>query len=87
MTTIVREAFFRCVPSGAHFLYADKVYMRDNFPKKVIDGTGTELTPGASDACLGNREMGFECCCDECEYFLVCFPEFDSNSEEYEWDA
>ena len=55
--------------------------MSENFPKKVIDITGVELTPGEPDACLGNREGGIECCCDECDYYLFCFPEFDENEE------
>ena len=53
-----------------------------NIPKKVIDVTGVELTPGEPDVCLGNGEQGFECCCDECDYFLLCFPEFDPENEE-----
>ena len=51
--------------------------MSKEISKKVIDITGTELTPGEPTACLGNGEQGFECCCDECNYFLLCFPEFD----------
>ena len=51
--------------------------MRKDIPKKDIDITGVELTPGDGEACLGNGEHGFECCCDECDYFLFCFPEFD----------
>lgn len=54
----------------------------NNIPKKVIDITGTELTPGEPDVCLGNGEQGFECCCDECDYFLRCFPEFDCDSDD-----
>ena len=50
--------------------------MNEKFPKKVIDVTGVELTPGDRDACLGNGKQGFECCCDECDYFLLCFPEY-----------
>ena len=49
--------------------------------KKIIDITGVELTPGEPADCLGNGEQGFECCCDECDYFLLCFPGFDSKSE------
>ena len=45
--------------------------------KRVIDVTGIELAPGEPDVCLGNGEQGFECCCDECEYYLSCFSEFD----------
>lgn len=52
-----------------------------NIPKKVIDVTGVELTPGNSTVCLGNGEQGFECCCDECDYFLLCFPEYDPRNK------
>ena len=82
MTTIVGEAFFRCVPFGAHFFYMlMRESMNKNMQEKIIDITGVELTPGESAVCLGNGEQGFECCCDECDYFLLCFPEFDSKSE------
>ncbi len=47
---------------------------------KIIDITGVELTPGVPSVCLGNGEQGFACCCDECDYFLLCFPEFDPIS-------
>ena len=39
--------------------------------------TGVELTPGEPTVCLGNGKQSFECCCDECDYYLLCFPEFD----------
>ena len=69
---------FRCGNSGCRtFLYADEGYMSKNVPKKIIDITGVVLTPGEPTVCLGNGEQGFECCCDECAYFLLCFPEFD----------
>ena len=54
--------------------------------KKVIDVNGVELTPGEPVVCLGNGEQGFECCCDECDYYLLCFPEFNSLFEEEEKD-
>ncbi len=57
-------------------------HMDREIPKKVIDVTGVELTPGEPDVCLGNGDQGFECCCDECNYFLLCFPEFDPFREE-----
>ena len=57
------------------------LYMHKDIPRKIIDITGVVLTPGKPDVCLGNGEQGFECCCDECDYFLLCFPEFDSKSE------
>ena len=53
-----------------------------DLPEKEIDVTGVEITPGKPDVCLGNGEQGFECCCDECDYFMLCFPEFDPESEE-----
>ena len=62
--------------SVAHFFYFDrKRYEKE--AKKVMDVTGIELTPGNPAVCLGNGEQGFECCCDECDYFLQCFPEYD----------
>ena len=69
---------FRCVTSVAHLFYMlmDE-YMNKNSQEKIIDITGVELTPGNPTVCLGNGEQGFECCCDECDYFLLCFPEFD----------
>ena len=51
--------------------------MSENIQKKVIDSTGVELTPGKPNVCLGNGKQGFECCCDECDYYLLCFPEFE----------
>ena len=76
--TTMKEHFFGAFLHGAHFLYAEVEYMNNNdIPKKIIDITGVELTPGEPDACLGNGEQGFECCCDECDYCLLCFPEFD----------
>ncbi len=51
--------------------------MNEKLPEKDIDVTGVELTPGKPDICLGNGDQGFECCCDACDYFLCCFPEYD----------
>ena len=56
--------------------------MNKNIQEKIIDITGIELSPGKPTACLGNGERGFECCCDECDYFLLCFPEFDVQFKE-----
>lgn len=56
--------------------------MNKDTPRKIIDITGVELTPGEPDMCLGNTKQGFECCCDECDYFLFCFPEFEPQSKE-----
>ncbi len=52
-----------------------------SYPKKVIDVSGIEFTPGKPDVCLGNGEQGFGYCCDECDWFLLCFPEFDPENE------
>ena len=52
-----------------------------NIPKKIIDIIGIELTPGQPAVCLGNGEQGFECCCDECDYYLLCFTEFDPKTK------
>ena len=57
-----------------------------NVEKKVIDITGVELTPGEPSVCLGSGEHGFACCCDECDYYLLCFPEFDQKNKEVNID-
>ena len=56
--------------------------MSKDLEKRVMDIDGVELMPGEPDACLGDGEQGFECCCDECDYYLLCFPEFDTKSKE-----
>ena len=56
--------------------------MSESVQKNVIDITGIELIPGEPDVCPGNGEQGFECCCDECDHYLLCFPELDLKKEE-----
>ena len=74
---------FRCVASVAHLFYMlIGRYMSKNIQEKIVDITGIELMPGKPTACLGNGEQGFECCCDECDYYLLCFPEFDPKNKE-----
>lgn len=36
------------------------------------------LTPSKNDEeCLGNGDHpGYECCCDECDNYLFCFPDW-----------
>ena len=76
-------AFFGAVASVAALFYMlIGEYMNQNIQEKIIDITGIELTPGEPTVCLGNGEQGFECCCDECDYYLLCFPEFDLTNEE-----
>ena len=47
-------------------------------PKLVRDPSGVLLCPGHPKLCLGSGKFGklFECCCDECDYYLACFPEW-----------
>ena len=46
-------------------------------PEVDIDPTGAELRPGRPDICQGNGEHpDFEICCDNCDWFLDCFPEY-----------
>ena len=46
--------------------------------EKILDPTGVELTPGNMLECLGNGEHldnegnPIECCCDECDYLILC---------------
>ena len=61
--------------------------MSNDISRKIIDITGVELTPGEPAVCIGNGEQGFECCCDECDYYLLCFPEFDPKNKEEEMAA
>ena len=57
----------------------------------ITDVTGTELIPGNYGRdCPGNGEhQGGECCCEECDYMLLCFPDWklwvgDEISENFE---
>ena len=46
--------------------------------KDMIDPhTGILLTPSYhGEQCLGDgKHDGYECCCDECNYYLICFPD------------
>ena len=82
MTTIERGSIFSVRSfTERTFLYADRDIMNCDIPKKAIDITGVEITPGDPDVCLGNGEQGIECCCDECDYFLLCFPEFNLKNK------
>ena len=47
-----------------------------------IDISGTPLIPGRRQECYGNGEHeGFECC-DECDYYLVCYSELQKEVDE-----
>ena len=47
--------------------------------KDIID-LETEITLSPSyhgESCLGSGDFpGYECCCDECDFYLVCFPDW-----------
>ena len=49
--------------------------------KQIIDVTGTPLTPSfLGRKCLGNGEHEkYEICCENCDYYLKCFPKFYSR--------
>lgn len=53
--------------------------MDENSYERYLDtDTGILLTPGCQGAnCKGNGKDGSaECCCDNCDYFLECFPQW-----------
>ncbi len=40
----------------------------------IMDSSGAQLAPGDREHCQGNGEHEeFEICCDECDYFLLCY--------------
>ena len=50
--------------------------------KKAIDpSTGIALTPSFhGESCLGNGDhTGYACCCDECDFYLNCFPDWKDH--------
>ncbi len=48
--------------------------MENRMPETDIDITGAVLTPGKPELCQGNgKNPDFECCCDECDWFLLCY--------------
>jgi hypothetical protein len=56
--------------------------MSKSIQKRETDITGIELSPGKPADCLGNGEKNFECCCDECDHYLLCFPKITMKSKE-----
>lgn len=65
-------------PSCADAILRELIQKHTVIREDLIDpSTGTKLTPSpAGRECLGNGTWpGYECCCDECDYFLECFPE------------
>ena len=48
----------------------------------IDTATGITLTPSYhGEKCLGNGEHpDVECCCDECDYYPTCFPEYKEEN-------
>lgn len=64
----------------------------EEMPNTFPDDSGAILTPGRPENCQGNgKDEHFEICCDECNWFLACFPEYcdpnyvppDEHNSEY----
>ena len=64
------------------FLFLWGINMSKSIQKRETDITGIELSPGKPADCLGNGEKNFECCCDECDHYLLCFPKITLKSKE-----
>lgn len=60
---------------------AFQIYEQLFSPDELVDpSTGIKLTPSwHGRECLGNGDwLGYECCCDECDHYQVCFPDWDT---------
>ena len=47
-------------------------------PKDIDPSVAVVLRPGFhGEGCPGNGEHGdLECCCEECDYYMECFPDW-----------
>jgi len=54
------------------------VFMPKIEAELYLDSTGTVLSPSFhGEICAGNGERpNIACCCDECDFYLVCFPDW-----------
>lgn len=53
------------------------------YEKGVLDPTGTVLSPGDPQGCLGGENHPeHPLCCDNCDHFLKCYPEHQGELEE-----
>ena len=51
------------------------------YEEDLLDpGTGILLTPSlhGRDGLGNGCHPGYECCCDECDYYLECFPDWET---------
>lgn len=56
------------------------IKMEGNIMEGYIDTTGIKLTPSPNgEKCEGNGTGKTECCCDECDHYLICFPQKGKN--------
>lgn len=48
---------------------------------KKMDISGARLTPSWQGRRCGYSGLDEKngCCCDECDYFLMCFPQYDQR--------
>lgn len=48
-----------------------------------MENANEELTPSyhGNDFLYNGEHDGFEICCDECDFYLACFPEYMTNTE------
>lgn len=45
--------------------------------------SGAIILPGCPERCEGNgKNPKYEICCDECDYYLECFPEYQADVDE-----
>lgn len=94
MSQLSEGALFRHILGGVLFLLgASKNYQtflgdyyggRSMRKIQILDITGTPLNPSPQGKkCPGNGEHSeYECCCDECDYYLECFPQYNLLSGE-----
>lgn len=50
---------------------------------RIDSNTSIALTPSFhGENCIGNGlRPNFECCCDECDYYLQCFPDWEQCAQ------
>lgn len=60
---------------------AFQVYEQLFSSTELLDpSTGIKLSPSwHGKECMGNGDwLGYECCCDECDHYQACFPDWDA---------
>ncbi len=75
-------------PTAYRIIGSDYEDTSEPWPEEQVDITGTPLTPslGGKD-CLGNGEHpGIECCCENCNHYLICYPDIEDDVDLDELD-